>query len=436
MLDIEFVRENVEKVKQGAKNKGVDVNIDRLLDVDKKRRAAIQAAEKAKAKQNALSKKLADPKNREDKSVMEEASKAKQAADEATARLMPLEEEFHGLLVQVPNLPTDDTPVGTSEEENQVVDSWGDKPKFDFEPKNHWEIAELQDWIDKERAAKVTGARFAYIKGELAELQMAIVKWVFDELTNEKVVAEIVKTAKVDLPSSPLTPVLPPLMISTEAFSAMDRLEPQEERYKIDGDDLWLQGSAEHVLGAMHIGEIIDEADLPLRYLGYASSFRREAGTYGKDMEGIIRMHQFDKLEMEVISTPDNGLNEHIFSIAIQEFLMQQLRLPYQKLLKCTADIGKPNARGVDLNAWLPGQGQYRETHTADFMTDYQARRLKTRVRRSDGSLELVHTIDATVLALGRTMVAIIENYQTKEGKVKVPEVLKNYLNNRGEIGQ
>jgi seryl-tRNA synthetase len=180
----------------------------------------------------------------------------------------------------------------------------------------------------------------------------------------------------------------------------------------------------------MHAGETFDMTDLPRRYVGFATSFRKEAGTYGKDMEGIIRMHQFDKLELESFTTAKDGLNEHLFFVAIQEYLLQQLGLPYHVLLKCTADIGKPNARGVDMEVWLPGQEKYRETHTADYMTDYQARRLNTRVRSGD-NLELVHTNDATAFALGRAMVAIIENYQTPEGDVRVPTVLQPYLGGR-----
>jgi len=215
-------------------------------------------------------------------------------------------------------------------------------------------------------------------------------------------------------------------MIRTESYEAMDRLDPRDDRYKIEGEELWLQGSAEHVLGSMHADEIIPEADLPIRYAGYATSFRKEAGTYGKDMEGILRVHQFDKLEMESLTTPETSLDEHMFLIAIQEYLMSELGLPYQVIMKCTADIGKPNARGVDIEAWLPGQGKYRETHTADYMTDYQARRLQTRVRRENGEVELVHTNDATALSQ-RPLIAIIENYQQPDGRVKVPKVLVKY---------
>ena len=215
-------------------------------------------------------------------------------------------------------------------------------------------------------------------------------------------------------------------MIKTEPYSAMDRLEPREERYKIEGEDLWLEGSAEHVLGTMHMNETIAENEFPIRYAGYATSFRKEAGTYGKDMEGILRMHQFNKLEMESLTVAENSYEEHLFLIAIQEYLMGQLELPYEVMLKCTADIGKPNARGVDINVWLPGQNKYRETHTADYMTDYQARRLQTKVRRKSGKVELVHTNDATALA-ERPLIAILENYQQKDGSIKVPKVLQKY---------
>jgi len=213
----------------------------------------------------------------------------------------------------------------------------------------------------------------------------------------------------------------------------MDRLEPQDDRYKIEGEELWLQGSAEHVMGSMHLNETFEEDELPVRYLGFAASFRKEAGTYGKDMEGIIRMHQFDKLEMESFTTAEDALNEHLFMIAIQEYILNQLKLPYHKLQKCTYDIGKPNAAGVDLEVWLPSQKAYRETHTADYMTDYQARRLKTKVKTKNGT-EFVHTNDATALALGRGMVAIMENFQTGTGEVEIPEVLRAYMGGRERI--
>jgi seryl-tRNA synthetase len=319
------------------------------------------------------------------------------------------------LFKRIPNIPTADTPIGHSEEENVVAKQWGKIPEFAFAPKNHYEIAKEKDWIDKDRAANVAGARFAYLKGNLVKLQLALMTWVINSLSDEETLASIIKENGLSVVSKPFTPILPPYMIRTAPYDAMDRLEPREERYKIEGQDLWLQGSAEHVLGSMHEKEIFSEADMPVRYIGYATSFRGEAGTAGKDMEGIIRMHQFDKLEMESFSTAETSHEEHLFFSAIQEYFMQQLGIPYQKLQKCTYDIGKPNAKGSDIEAWLPGQGKYRETHTADYMTDYQARRLQTRVRRASGELELIHTNDATAFACGRALVAIMENYQTAE---------------------
>jgi seryl-tRNA synthetase len=248
-------------------------------------------------------------------------------------------------------------------------------------------------------------------------------------LTDEQILAQVAKDAGLEgISTKPFTPILPPLMIRTELYDAMDRLEPRDDRYKLEDDDLWLQGSAEHVMGSMHAGEVLSETQLPLRYLGYATSFRREAGTYGKDMEGILRMHQFDKLEMESFTTGEDGLKEHLLFVAIQEYLLKSLGLPFKVIQKCTADIGKPNARGIDMDTWLPGQDQYRETHTADYMTDYQTRRLQTRVRREEGSIEFAHTNDATAFALGRIMIAIIENYQNEDGTVTVPAVLRPYF--------
>jgi seryl-tRNA synthetase len=366
-----------------------------------------------------------------EQSINDEGKQIKIELAEREGYFTAVDGEFTELLKKVPNVPSSDVPVGASEDENVVAKQVGDKPQFGFAPRNHYEIGEQRGWIDKERAAKVAGSRFAYIKGDLVKLQLAIVQFVVNTLSDETVVAEIAKKAGLSVSTTAFTPILPPLMIRTELYDAMDRLEPRDDRYKIEGEDLWLQGSAEHVLGSMHADEIFDESQLPLRYLGYASSFRREAGTYGKDMEGILRMHQFDKLEMESFTTGDDGLNEHLLFVAIQEYLLTQLELPYQVIQKCTADIGKPNARGIDMEVWLPGQDKYRETHTADYMTDYQARRLKTRVRRSSGELELIHTNDATAFALGRIMIALIENGQQEDGTINLPAALQPYLGNK-----
>jgi seryl-tRNA synthetase len=426
MLDIRFIRTHATEVQENAKRKGYDVSIDDLLRWDKTKRELQQAADELREKRNVISSQMKG--GRPSDELVAEGKVLKEQLSEVESKLKEADESFISLLKRVPNMAADDVPIGATEDENVVAKVVGDKPTFAFTPRNHYEIAEQRDWIDKERAAKVAGSRFAYIKGDLVKLQFAIIQFVINTLSDEDKLKEIADAAGLDVSLRPFTPILPPLMIRTELYDAMDRLEPRDDRYKLEDDDLWLQGSAEHVLGSMHADEIFDETQLPLRYLGYATSFRREAGTYGKDMEGILRMHQFDKLEMESFTTGDDGLKEHMLFVAIQEYLLAALGLSYQVIQKCTADIGKPNARGIDMEAWLPGQDKYRETHTADYMTDYQARRLKTRVRRDNGDLELVHTNDATAFALGRIMIAIIENGQDEKGTIAVPGVLQPYL--------
>lgn len=427
MLDIRYIRENADRVQEAAGQKGYTVDIAKLLKVDEARRELQQKADQLRTRRNEISGQMKGGKPSSE--LVEEGKRLKTELAEVEDHLRVVDEEFTSLIKQVPNMPYSDVPVGKSEDENVIAKVVGQIPEFNFEVKNHAKIAEAKGWLDKERAAKVAGSRFAYIMGDMMRLELAIEQFVVNTLGEESKIAEIAEAAglKDSVSTKPFTPVLPPLMIKTEPYDQMDRLEPSDDRYKIEGEELWLQGSAEHVLGSMHAGEIFDEKDLPIRYLGFATSFRKEAGTYGKDMEGIIRMHQFDKLEMESFTTAENSLNEHLLFVAIQEYLLQALGLPYQVLQKCTADIGKPNARGIDMEVWLPGQGKYRETHTADYMTDYQARRLQTRVRRETG-VELIHTNDATAFALGRIMVAIIENYQTVDGDVRLPDVLKPYF--------
>ncbi len=428
MLDIRFIRENPERVQRAAQDKGYEVSIQRLLELDDERRSLQQQVDALRERRNANASKMQGGKP--EQALIDEGKQIKLELAEREGYLTNTEREFTELLKKVPNMPHDDVPVGASEDENVEVEVVGEIPQFGFEVRNHAELAEAKGWLDKERAARVAGSRFAYVMGDMVKLEMAIVSWVMNVLSDQTIIEGIAREAGLDVDTRPFTPVLPPLMIRTEPYDQMDRLEPRDDRYKIEGEELWLQGSAEHVLGSMHAGEIFEQAQLPLRYVGFATSFRKEAGTYGKDMEGIIRMHQFDKLEMESFTEGKDGLNEHLLFVAIQKYLLEQLGLPYHVLLKCTADIGKPNARGVDMEVWLPGQAKYRETHTADYMTDYQARRLNTRVRTEQG-VELVHTNDATAFALGRAMVAIIENYQTPEGDVRVPDVLRPYLGGR-----
>jgi seryl-tRNA synthetase len=421
MLDIRYIRDNAELVQQNARQKNYDVDIAELLKLDGERRELSQQVDTLRERRNAIAASMKG--GRPEQAAIDEGKQIKVELAEQEGYLNNLEAEVLALHKKVPNMASADVPVGATEDENVVSKTVGDPTTFSFEPRNHNDIALQRGWLDKERAAKVAGSRFAYLKGDLVKLQFAIVQFVIDSLSDETVLAKIASDAGLNVSLKPFTPVLPPLMIRTELYEAMDRLEPRDDRYKLE--------DAEHVMGSMHANEMLNENDLPIRYLGYATSFRREAGTYGKDMEGILRMHQFDKLEMESFTAAENGLSEHLFFVAIQEYLLATLGIPYRVIQKCTADIGKPNARGIDMEAWLPGQNQYRETHTADYMTDYQARRLQTRVRREDGTIELIHTNDATAFALGRAMIAIIENNQNEDGTVNIPEALRGYIGNK-----
>lgn len=431
MLDIQFIRDNPELVEEKSKQKGYPVEVGELLRVDQDRRNLLAEIEGLRAKRNEHAAGLKQGKPTPEQ--IEQGKNIKEQLALLEQKLVPAEVDFEKLLKAIPNMPTDDVPVGVSEDDNVVAKTVGNKPQFDFEPKNHWELAEAKGWIDKERAAKVAGARFAYLKGDLVLLEFALWQFALSQLTNPDVIAHIVKNNGLSVSPKPFVPILPPAVANTEMYEATGRLNGEEQTYKLADDDLWLNASAEHVLAPMYSGEIIEESHLPIRYLGYTTAFRREAGTYGKDTEGILRLHQFNKMEMESFSTPESSLEEHLLMIAIQEHLMQQLELPYRVMLKCTADIGKPNARGVDIDVWLPGQNKYRETHTADFMGDYQARQLKTRVRRSDGTLQFVHTNDATAFS-ERPLIAIIENNQLANGDVSIPKVLRPYMGGREHI--
>ena len=419
MIDVKLLREEPERVREAIRLKNGDQKlVDEFLAADEPWRALTQEIEALRAEQKALSEKRdinAAKTNKEKIKIKEED-------------LASLEVKRRMIWLKIPNLPSEDTPPGKGEGENKVLRSVGEPRKFDFEPKDHVALGEALGLIDTETASKVSGARFAYIKGDLVRLEFALIQYALEILDNPKVLQSIAEGVKPGYTGKTFMPVAPPVMIRPEVFERMARLEPKEERYHIPSDDLYLVGSAEHTLGPMHMDETIPESALPLRYVGFSTSFRREAGSYGKDMKGILRLHQFDKVEMESFTTPEDSITEQDFFVAIQEYLMWTLELPYRVVICSTGDQGDPDARHLDIETWLPGQNKYRETHSSDLMTDYQARRLGTRVRRADGRTEFVHTNDATVFAIGRTLIAIMENYQTEDGKIEVPKALEKYV--------
>lgn len=442
MLDIKFIRQHREEVERGLKNKGVAVDLACLLVVDERRRAKIKLVDELRAEHNQASDEVAALGGEAREQRIGRVKDLKDTLADAEFELKALEEEFRELMYQIPNIPFPDVPVGPDDSANKILRIVGEIPKFDFEPKDHVALGEALDIIDIGRAAKVTGSRFGYFKREAAILEFALIQFGLERLTNSDFLHKAVMRSSqhkgiIALPSEKqFIPVVPPVMIRPDVFTKMARLSPADknERYYIPSDDLYLIGSAEHTLGAMHMDETIKEEDLPLRYVGFSTSFRREAGSYGKDIRGVLRVHQFDKLEIESFTAPQESLREQEFFVAIQELLLQELGISYQVVLLSTGDMGKPDARQIDIECWLPGQGKYRETHSADLMTDYQSRRLNTKVKFRDGHTEFAHMNDATMFAIGRMLIAILENYQQADGSVRIPEILQPYIFGLKEI--
>jgi len=436
MIDINLIRENPELVKKGAAAKRSGVDIDKLLYADEQRRKLIGSIQEMRAAQNAAGERIAKEADKDAKAkAVEEMRELKEKMKTLEAELAEAETTLHLLLSQVPNMPSADTPVGPDESGNLVIRTVGEPTKFDFEPKDHVAIGEALGLIDNETGSAVAGARFTYLKGELVLLQNALYQYALSILTDEGAIGDIAADAKLDVSSKPFTPVLPPLMIKPEVFQRMARLEPREERYHIPSDDLFLIGSAEHTLGPIHMDRTFREEDLPVRYFAFTPAFRREAGSYGKDTKGILRLHQFDKIEMESFSLPETSTAEQDLFVALQEHMLRALGVPYQVVQVCTGDMGGPDARQIDIECWMPGQGKYRETHTSDMMTDYQARRLNTRVKRTTGEHQHVHMNDATFMAMGRLLIALLENFQEADGRVRIPEILRPWMGGKSHLG-
>jgi len=408
VLDINFIRENPQKVKEACKNKNVNVDVDRVLVLDKSKRELMTQMETLKAEQNKISRGGAD-----NQAIFAQAKEIKEKIKAMSPELEKTDEELKKLLLQLPNIPFDDVPVGKDDSENVVLKKVG-RPAMQIfhKPKDYMELGADLDLIDTERAGKVAGSRFGYIKGKLALLEFALVKLAMDTVTKEG-----------------FTPIIPPVMLKDEMargtgyFEAGDR----DEAYFLPDDNMYLVGTSEQSLISMHASEVLEEKDLPLRYVAFSTCFRREAGSYGKDTKGILRVHQFDKLEMVIFSKPEQSKDEHKLLLSIEEKLMKALKLPYQVINICTGDLGRPAASKFDIEAWLPSEKKYRETHSTSNCTDFQARRLNMRYKDKTGKMQFVHTLNGTAFAIGRVLIMIMENYQQKDGSIKVPKVLQKY---------
>ena len=410
MLDINFIRQNPDKVKQGSQNKGVKVDIDQLLETDRKKRETLRALEDMRAQKNKASREIAKTKDQKERQkLILEMQELDTNSDRLTKDLKEVEKQFNDLLLQFPNMPLDNVPVGKDERDNKVLYAVGKKPKFSFTPKAHYQIGENLDIIDTERAAKISGTRFGILKGDAALVELALVNFALKTLLKEKFIT-----------------LFPPVMLKEEMakgtgyFEATDR----EEAYFLPKDNLFLIGTSEQALIAMHADEIFDEKDLPKRYVAFSPCFRREAGSYGKDTKGIMRVHQFDKVEMVSFCKPEDSKKEHQFLLGLQEKLMKPLKVPYQVVQMCTGELGRPAAAKYDIESWLPSENRYRETHSTSNCTDFQARRLNIRYRDKSGKLNFVHTLNGTAFAIGRTLIMLLENLQQKDGSVKFPAFL------------
>ncbi len=416
MLDIKFIRENSEAVKKATKDKKINVDIDRLLEVDDERKNALTSVEELRAERNNASEKIKDITNKDEREEKIKAVKElKEKLGEQEDKLQEAENAIRNIVLQIPNIPLKDVKVGEDETSNEILREVGEPNKFDFEPKNHVELGKELDIIDIERATKISGSRFYYLKGVATLLEFAIVQYALKKMTEKKFV-----------------PVIPPVMISKKAMEAMGFLSREgdaEESYYFEKDDLYLVGTSEQSIGTMYMDEVLKEEDLPKRYVGFSTCFRREAGSYGKDTKGILRVHQFDKLERFVFCKPEDNEQEQENMLADTEEMMKELGLPYRVVKLCTGDLGFVSARTYDIETWLPSENKYRETHSMSTCTNFQSRRLNTRYKNKEtGKNEFVFTLNGTVFAIGRILIAILENYQNADGSVTVPEVLQQYV--------
>jgi len=408
VLDINFIRENPEVVKKACKDKNVGISVDLVLDLDKEKRALMTEIETLKAEQNKISRGGV-----ENQAIFAQAREIKEKIKSLEPQLEKVDAELKDLLLQLPNIPFDDVPVGEDDSKNVVLRHVGHKPMFLFsKPKDYMDLGTALDLIDTERAGKVAGSRFGYLKNELPLLEFALIKLVMDTVRKEGFV-----------------PIIPPVMLKEEMARGTGYFEATDEKeaYYLPEDKMYLAGTSEQSLISMHANEVLNEKDLPLRYVGFSTCFRREAGSYGKDTKGILRVHQFDKLEMVIFSKPEDSKKEHELILSIEEKLMKQLGLPYQVISICTGDLGRPAAKKYDIETWLPSENKYRETHSSSNCTDFQARRLNMRYKDKNGKMQFVHTLNGTAFAIGRILIMIMENYQQKDGSIKVPKVLQKY---------
>lgn len=413
MIDIQRIRDDAEEVKRNVRRRGGDASIiDKVQEHDERYRALLAQLNALQAERNAKSTKQPTPAERANLKTL--ATNIKEIEKDVKR----IETEMETSLRQIPNVLLDDVPDGAGDTQNEIVRTVGDIPSFSFEVEDHLAIGERLGIIDVDAAAKVSGSRFTYLKGDAVLLQMALLQYALNALVPEDFV-----------------PTLTPHLVSREAMGAMGYLDKggEEEIYHLKHDDLVLIGTSEQSIGPMYMNESLDGKHLPLRFVGISPCYRREAGSYGKDVRGILRLHQFDKIEMFAFTLPNQSEEEHAFLLSMQERLMQGLGLPYRVVKLCAGDTGFASARTYDIETWLPAQNQYRETHSTSTTTDFQTRRLKTRIKGGKGTF--AHALNGTAFAFGRILIAILENGQEADGRVRIPDVLQPHMGGRTHMG-
>jgi seryl-tRNA synthetase len=418
MLDIRFVRDNPAIVKENLRRRGEEGKVawvDELLDADAKWRSIQSEANNLRSKRNRITEQIAQlrKKGEDASNLMKEAEQIPDQIRNLEKQTTDLEGKITGTLMQLPNIMHDSVPFGKDENDNQEVKKWGSPPAFHFQPKDHIDLASKLGLIDMERAAKVAGARFYYLRGDLVKLNYALIRFALDFLE--------IKGFNL---------CQPPYLLRRDAVGGAVALSDFEDvLYKVEGEDLYLLATSEHALLAQHMDEILDGKSLPLRYAGVSPCFRKEAGAHGRDTKGIFRIHQFEKVEQFVFCKPEQSWEEHEKLIANAEEFVQTLKIPYRVVNVCTGDLGSVAAKKYDLEGWMPGQGKYREIVSCSNCTAYQAVRSKIRFRdKPDEPTKWVHTLNSTLIATERTLVAIMENYQNEDGSINIPETLQTYM--------
>jgi seryl-tRNA synthetase len=415
MLDLKLVRERPDVIRDMLAKRGVSFPLDELLAKDARRRQMLTEVQRLKHQRNLLSLEIAQAK-REGRDVSEKMLLVKELSeriDRLDAEAEALDREVNNLLKALPNLIDESVPIGRDESDNVVVRSWGEPKPLQIKPKDHITLGLLLDIIDIDRAAKVAGSRFYYLKNNLVRLNYALISYALDFLKQKG-----------------FTLLQPPYMLRREAMEGAIILSDFEDViYKIEGEDLYLIGTAEHAIAAMHMGEILDGSTLPLRYGGISPCFRKEAGAHGRDTKGIFRVHQFEKVEQFVFSKPEGSWREHEMLIRNAEEFFQSLEIPYRVVLLCSGDLGKTSAKTYDLEAWFPAQNTYREVVSCSNCLDYQARRLRIKYRdKPNEESKFVHTLNSTLVATERALIAIMENHQNEDNTINIPKVLRPYF--------